>query len=134
MKKKHWILWRKKNVTVANVLLSFFTFTFSFASIAWCRPSEYLLPGIILVEIPTNKPVIRIDHHDVVYRTEAAKFRAVVKDIIACHEKLFCFNGLVQTIRISSTRHNTSCKFIYNHDLIILHNIILVNMHIIIRF
>ena len=40
-----------------------------------------------VVEIPTNKPVIRIDHHDVVYRTEAAKFRAVVKDIIACHEK-----------------------------------------------
>ena len=43
--------------------------------------------GMDVVEIPTNRPVIRIDHHDVVYRTEAAKFRAVVKDIIACHEK-----------------------------------------------
>ncbi len=35
--------------------------------------------GMDVVEIPTNRPVIRIDHHDVVYRTEAAKFRAVVK-------------------------------------------------------
>ena len=43
--------------------------------------------GMDVVEIPTNRPVIRIDHHDVVYRTEVAKFRAVVKDIIACHQK-----------------------------------------------
>ena len=40
-----------------------------------------------VVMIPTNKPVIRKDQHDVVYRTEAAKFRAVVKDIVAAHEK-----------------------------------------------
>ena len=29
-----------------------------------------------VVEIPTNKPVVRIDHPDVVYKTEAGKFRA----------------------------------------------------------
>ena len=40
-----------------------------------------------IVEIPTNKPVIRIDHHDVVYKTEAGKFRAVIAQIKACHEK-----------------------------------------------
>lgn len=40
-----------------------------------------------VVMIPTNKPVVRKDHHDVVYRTEAAKFRAVVKDIVTAHEK-----------------------------------------------
>lgn len=40
-----------------------------------------------VVVIPTNKPVIRKDHHDVVYRSEAAKFRAVVKEIAASHEK-----------------------------------------------
>ena len=34
-----------------------------------------------VVVIPTNKPVIRIDHEDVVYKNEIAKFRAVVKDI-----------------------------------------------------
>ena len=40
-----------------------------------------------IVEIPTNKPVIRIDHHDVIYKTEAGKFRAVIEQIKRCHEK-----------------------------------------------
>lgn len=40
-----------------------------------------------VVVIPTNKPVVRIDHQDVVYRTEAAKFRAVVRDVMESHEK-----------------------------------------------
>ena len=40
-----------------------------------------------IVEIPTNKPVQRIDHHDVVYKTEAGKLRAVVNQIAECHEK-----------------------------------------------
>ena len=40
-----------------------------------------------IIEIPTNKPVARIDHSDVIYKTEAAKFRAVVNQIIQCHEK-----------------------------------------------
>ncbi|HAG04908.1 MAG TPA: preprotein translocase subunit SecA [Lachnospiraceae bacterium] len=40
-----------------------------------------------VVCIPTNKPVIRKDHADVVYQTEAAKFRAVVKDVKESYEK-----------------------------------------------
>ena len=40
-----------------------------------------------VVEIPTNKPVIRIDDPDVVYKTEAGKYRAVIQQIKACHEK-----------------------------------------------
>ena len=40
-----------------------------------------------VVEIPTNKPVARVDHHDVVYKTEAGKFRAIVKRVMECHEK-----------------------------------------------
>ena len=40
-----------------------------------------------IVEIPTNKPVQRVDHHDVVYKTEAGKLRAVVNQIAECHEK-----------------------------------------------
>ena len=40
-----------------------------------------------VVEIPTNKPVARVDHSDVVYKTEAGKFRAIVQQVIACHEK-----------------------------------------------
>ena len=40
-----------------------------------------------VVCIPTNKPVIRVDRTDVVYTTEAGKFRAVVNDIKEAHEK-----------------------------------------------
>ena len=40
-----------------------------------------------VVEIPTNKPVIRVDHPDVVYKTEAGKYRAIVKQIQECHAK-----------------------------------------------
>ncbi len=40
-----------------------------------------------VVVIPTNEPMVRIDHPDSVYKTENAKFNAVIKQIIACHEK-----------------------------------------------
>ena len=40
-----------------------------------------------VIEIPTNKPVIRNDHSDVVYKTEKGKFNAVIEQIIKCHEK-----------------------------------------------
>ena len=40
-----------------------------------------------IIEIPTNRPNQRSDHHDVVYKTEAGKFRAVIQQIKECHEK-----------------------------------------------
>ncbi|MBP3272838.1 MAG: preprotein translocase subunit SecA [Ruminococcus sp.] len=40
-----------------------------------------------VIEIPTNKPVIRKDHPDVIYKTEKGKFNAVIEQIIECHEK-----------------------------------------------
>ncbi len=40
-----------------------------------------------VVEIPTNRPVQRIDHPDVVYKTEKGKFNAAIEQIIECHEK-----------------------------------------------
>ena len=40
-----------------------------------------------VVEIPTNRPVARQDHDDVVYKTEAGKFRAVIRQIQECYEK-----------------------------------------------
>ncbi len=40
-----------------------------------------------VIEIPTNKPMIRQDDHDVVYKTEAAKFNAVIEQIKTCHAK-----------------------------------------------
>lgn len=43
--------------------------------------------GLDVVVIPTHKPMIRIDHPDVIYKTEEAKFRAVVEDIVERHKK-----------------------------------------------
>ncbi len=40
-----------------------------------------------VVVIPTNKPMIRIDHPDVVYKTEKGKYEAVIDEIVRCHEK-----------------------------------------------
>ena len=40
-----------------------------------------------VIEIPTNRPIQRHDHADVVYKTEQAKFNAVIEKIIECHEK-----------------------------------------------
>ena len=55
------------------------------------------------IEVPTNKPVIRIDHPDVVYKTEKGKFNAVIEQIVECHEK-----GqpvLVGTVSIEKSEH-----------------------------
>ena len=43
--------------------------------------------GMDVVEVPTNRPVIRVDHQDAVYKTKKEKFRAVVEDVRASHEK-----------------------------------------------
>jgi preprotein translocase subunit SecA len=40
-----------------------------------------------VVVIPTNRPMIRIDHHDSVYKTEGEKFDAVIEEIKDCHER-----------------------------------------------
>ena len=40
-----------------------------------------------IIEIPTNKPVIRIDDPDVVYKNETGKNRAIIEQIVRCHEK-----------------------------------------------
>lgn len=56
-----------------------------------------------VVEIPTNKPMARKDNPDIVYKTEAAKFNAVIDDIVERHEK-----GqpvLVGTISIEKSEH-----------------------------
>ncbi len=40
-----------------------------------------------VIEIPTNRPLARIDLPDVIYKTEKAKFEAVIDRIVECHEK-----------------------------------------------
>ncbi|RLC82717.1 MAG: preprotein translocase subunit SecA [Chloroflexi bacterium] len=62
--------------------------------------------GLDVVVIPTHKPMIRIDHPDVVYKTEEAKFRAVVKEILQLH----CQDRpvLVGTLSIEKSEHLSS--------------------------
>ncbi len=43
--------------------------------------------GLDVIEIPTNRPMIRKDHPDAVYKNIKGKYDAVVRQIIACHEK-----------------------------------------------
>ncbi len=43
--------------------------------------------GLGVLPIPTNKPMIRVDEKDLIYRTEEAKFDAVVEDVVERHEK-----------------------------------------------
>lgn len=43
--------------------------------------------GLDVVEVPTNMPMIRKDHHDIVYKSVKGKYNAVVEQIKACHEK-----------------------------------------------
>ena len=56
-----------------------------------------------IIEIPTNKPVQRIDNPDVVFKTDAGKNRAIIRQILECHEK-----GqpvLVGTVSIEKSEH-----------------------------
>ena len=56
-----------------------------------------------VVVIPPNRPMVRIDHPDVVYKTEREKFEAVITDILDCHER-----GqpvLVGTISVEKSEH-----------------------------
>ncbi len=43
--------------------------------------------GLNIVTVPTNKPSIRTDLPDVVYKTEAGKYRAVIEQVLECHKK-----------------------------------------------
>lgn len=43
--------------------------------------------GLDVIEVPTNKPMIRIDHPDAVYKSVKGKYDAIVRQVLACHEK-----------------------------------------------
>ena len=56
-----------------------------------------------VVVIPPNRPMVRIDHPDVVYKTQREKFDAVIEDIVDCHER-----GqpvLVGTVSVEKSEH-----------------------------
>ncbi len=43
--------------------------------------------GMDVIVIPTNRPIARKDHNDVVYKSVAEKYRAIAKEVVACHQK-----------------------------------------------
>ena len=95
----HQAIEAKEHVEVANESKTLATITFQnyfrlydklsgMTGTAMTEEEEFgTIYELDIVEIPTNKPVQRIDHHDVVYKTEAGKLRAVVNQIVECHEK-----------------------------------------------
>ena len=95
----HQAIEAKEHVTVASENKTLATITFQnyfrlydklsgMTGTAMTEQEEFAtIYNLDIVEIPTNKPNQRHDHHDVVYKTEAGKFRAVIRQIKECHEK-----------------------------------------------
>ena len=95
----HQAIEAKEGVTVASESKTLATITFQnffrlysklsgMTGTALTEEEEFgAIYALDVVEIPTNKPVIRKDHTDVVYKNEIGKFRAIVQQVKACHEK-----------------------------------------------
>ena len=95
----HQAIEAKEGVTVARESKTLATITFQnyfrlysklsgMTGTALTEESEFReIYNLDVVEIPTNKPVQRIDYDDSVYKTEAGKFKAVIDQIVECHEK-----------------------------------------------
>ncbi len=95
----HQAIEAKEHVTVARESKTLATITFQnyfrlysklagMTGTAMTEDEEFAtIYALDIVEIPTNKPIARVDHPDVVYKTAAAKYNAVVEQIVECHEK-----------------------------------------------
>ena len=95
----HQAIEAKEGVTIANESQTIATITFQnyfrlYDKLAGmtgtAKTEEEEFKGIYkldIVEIPTNKPVIRKDYNDVVYKNQRGKFNAIVKEVKECYEK-----------------------------------------------
>ena len=95
----HQAIEAKEGVTVASESKTLATVTFQnffrlydklsgMTGTALTEQEEFeAIYNLDVVEIPTNRPVVRIDHPDVVYKTEAGKFRAIIEQVKQCHAK-----------------------------------------------
>ena len=95
----HQAIEAKENVKIADESKTLATITFQnyfrmydklagMTGTAMTEAAEFEeIYNLDVVEIPTNKPMIRKDHNDIIYKNERAKFRAVVEDIKKSHEK-----------------------------------------------
>jgi preprotein translocase subunit SecA len=95
----HQAIEAKEHVTVARESKTLATITFQnyfrlygklsgMTGTALTEEEEFgTIYNLDIIEIPTNRPIARIDDPDVVYKTEAAKYRAVIEQVKACHAK-----------------------------------------------
>ena len=95
----HQAIEAKEGVTVAGESKTLATITFQnffrlyrklsgMTGTALTEEEEFgAIYGLDVVEIPTNRPIARVDHSDVVYKTEPGKFRAIIQQVKECHEK-----------------------------------------------
>jgi len=95
----HQAIEAKEGVTVAGESKTLATITFQnffrlydklsgMTGTALTEKEEFeAIYALDVVEIPTNKPVVRTDHTDVVYKTEVGKFRAIIRQVKECHAK-----------------------------------------------
>ncbi len=95
----HQAIEAKEHVTVANENKTLATITFQnyfrmyeklsgMTGTAVTEQEEFVsIYGLDIIEIPTNKPVIRKDWPDVVYKNDNGKNRAIIRQIVECHEK-----------------------------------------------
>ncbi len=111
----HQAIEAKEHVTVARESKTLATITFQnyfrlykklsgMTGTALTEEEEFgTIYNLDIIEIPTNRPIARIDDPDVVYKTEAAKYRAVIAQVKECHAK-----GqpvLVGTVSIEKNEH-----------------------------
>ncbi|HXF97792.1 MAG TPA: preprotein translocase subunit SecA, partial [Gaiellaceae bacterium] len=83
---------REENVTLATITLqNYFRLYRKLAGMTGTAKTEEKefkeIYDLDVVEIPTNEPVRRIDHNDLIFKTKDAKFAAVVEDIVERHRK-----------------------------------------------
>ena len=111
----HQAIEAKEHVTVARESKTLATITFQnyfrlykklsgMTGTALTEEEEFgTIYNLDIIEIPTNRPIARIDDPDVVYKTEAAKYRAVIAQVKECHAK-----GqpvLIGTVSIEKNEH-----------------------------
>ena len=95
----HQAIEAKEGVTVASESKTLATITFQnffrlydklsgMTGTALTEAEEFeAIYALDVVEIPTNRPVARIDQSDVVYKTEMGKYRAIIQQVKQCHAK-----------------------------------------------
>ena len=119
----HQAIEAKEHVTVARESKTLATITFQnyfrlykklsgMTGTALTEEEEFgTIYNLDIIEIPTNRPIARIDDPDVVYKTEAAKYRAVIAQVKECHAK-----GqpvLVGTVSIEKNEH---LSYLLSHE------------------